>query len=133
AAAPHSGDWLVRAGAAWGLDGLELAGHVSPAARTAYYRVARVFVSLSEHEGFGLPMIEAMHHGVPVVARDAAAVGETVGDGGLVVGPIDRTRLAELVAMAAEPGELRERLIAAGRARTAGVAPERGAGGLVRA
>jgi glycosyltransferase involved in cell wall biosynthesis len=133
AAAPHFRDWLAQTAAAWQLDGVLLPGHVSAAARAAYYRVGRVFVSLSEHEGFGLPMIEAMHHGVPVVARDEAAVAETVGEGGLVVGPIETARLAELVAMVAEPGELRERLIAAGRARTADFAPERIAAGLVEA
>jgi glycosyltransferase involved in cell wall biosynthesis len=131
AAAPHFRDWLAGTAAAWELEGVLLPGHVSTAARAAYYRAGRVFVSLSEHEGFGLPMIEAMHHGVPVVARDASAVGETVGDGGLVVGPMETARLAELVAMVAAPGELRERLIAAGRARTAEFAPERVADGLV--
>jgi glycosyltransferase involved in cell wall biosynthesis len=133
AAAPHYRDWLARAAAAWGLEGLELAGQVTDGARTAYYRVARVFVSLSEHEGFGLPIVEAMHHGLPVVARGAAAVGETVGSGGLIVGDAPIPRLAELVAMAAEDGALRERLIAAGRARVADFAPDRAAERLVAA
>jgi glycosyltransferase involved in cell wall biosynthesis len=133
AAAPHYRDWLARAAAAWDLEGVELPGHVSAAARTAYYRVARVFVSLSEHEGFGLPVIEAMHHGVPVVARDAAAVGETVGRAGLVVDDLPLPRLAELVAMAAEDGALRDRLIAAGRARVDDFAPARVAAALLDA
>jgi glycosyltransferase involved in cell wall biosynthesis len=132
-AAPHYRDWLARAAAAWGLEGVELPGHVSAAARTAYYRVARVFVSLSEHEGFGLPVIEAMHHGVPVVARDEAAVGETVGAAGLVVDDLPLARLAELVAIAAEEGPLRERLVAAGRARVGDFAPERVSAALLDA
>ena len=73
----------------------------------------------------GLPLVEAMHHRVPVVARDAAAVGETVGQAGLVVGELPLPRLAELVALAAEDGPLRERLVAAGQARVGDFAPAR--------
>ncbi len=51
----------------------------------AYYRNADVFVCLSEHEGFGVPLLEAMHHNVPVVAFDAAAIGETMGDAGILL------------------------------------------------
>jgi glycosyltransferase involved in cell wall biosynthesis len=115
------------------MDDVHLPGHVTPPARTAYYRVARVLVSASEHEGFGLPMVEAMHHGVPVVARGAAAVGETVGDGGLVVGPGSIERFAEVVAMAAEPGDLRTRLIEAGQRRVEAFAPARVAAELTTA
>lgn len=132
AAAPAYREWLLRAAAEWGLSNrVELAGHVSAAARAAYYRAARVFVSASEHEGFGLPMIEAMHHGVPVVAREAAAVGETVGAGGLLVSNWESRAAAELVAMAAEEGPLRNGLITAGRERVAAFAPGRVAERLV--
>ena len=50
-----------------------------------YYRSADVFVSASVHEGFCVPILEAMHHGVPVVALAAAAVPETVAGAGLLV------------------------------------------------
>jgi glycosyltransferase involved in cell wall biosynthesis len=45
-----------------------LTGLVDDAQLVAYYRVANAFLSMSEHEGFGLPMVEAMHADVPVVA-----------------------------------------------------------------
>jgi glycosyltransferase involved in cell wall biosynthesis len=49
------------------------------------YGLADVLVSLSEHEGYGVPLVEAMLAGVPVVAYDAGAVGETIGGGGILL------------------------------------------------
>lgn len=50
----------------------------------AYYRVADLFISMSEHEGFGVPLIEAMHFNIPVMAFSAAAVPFTLSGGGVV-------------------------------------------------
>ena len=66
-------------------DALHMPGTVSDRALTAYYRAADVFVSASDHEGFCVPLVEAMHLGVPVVAYGSSAVGDTVGDGGIVL------------------------------------------------
>ena len=60
-------------------------GSVSQEELVAHYLSADVFCCLSDHEGFCVPVIEAMHHGLPVVAFDCTAVGETVGDGGLLL------------------------------------------------
>ena len=49
----------------------------------AHYRAADVFVCLSDHEGFCVPLLEAMHHRVPIVAFASAAVPETLGAAGL--------------------------------------------------
>jgi len=49
------------------------------------YRRASVFCTLSDHEGFGVPIAEAMSHGLPVVAYASTAIAETVGDGGLLL------------------------------------------------
>src|SRR5262245_47995228 len=51
----------------------------------AYYAVASVYVSLSEHEGFCVPLLEAMAAGVPVVAYDAGAVAETLDGAGVLL------------------------------------------------
>ncbi len=67
-------------------DAVTFAGSVSSSELAAIYESADVFVCLSDHEGFCVPLLEALHFGVPVVAFDAAAVGETVGDAGLVIG-----------------------------------------------
>ena len=60
-------------------------GHVPFSQLLAYYRLADVFLCMSEHEGFGVPLVEAMLFSVPVVAYRAAAVPETVGDAGIIV------------------------------------------------
>ena len=67
--------------------GVHLAGPVSDDDLGALYRTADVVVSASEHEGFCLPLIEAMSFGVPVVARDFAAIPETVADAGILIPP----------------------------------------------
>ena len=61
------------------------AGKVSDKNLLQWYRLADVLACASEHEGFGVPLVEAMANGLPVVAYDAAAVAETVQDGGLVL------------------------------------------------
>src|SRR5439155_6324692 len=62
-----------------------LTGPLSQAAVNAHFRVADVFVCLSEPEGFCVPIVESWWHRLPVVAFAAAAVPETVGDGGLLL------------------------------------------------
>ncbi|TMG62442.1 MAG: glycosyltransferase family 4 protein, partial [Chloroflexi bacterium] len=69
-----------------GLGGaVHFAGGVEDASLLAYYRAATAFVSLSEHEGFGVPLLEAMRFRLPVVAYNAAAIGETVGAAGVLL------------------------------------------------
>jgi glycosyltransferase involved in cell wall biosynthesis len=94
-----------------------LTGPVSTEALVAYYRRSSVFLSLSEHEGFGVPLLESMYLGLPVVAYDAAAVGETLGGGGLKLHRKDLPEAAETCALVAERSDLRERLVAAGHRR----------------
>ena len=57
-----------------------LTGKVSNDDVENYFAKASVYVSLSQHEGFGVPLIESAHRGLPVVALDTSAVGETLGD-----------------------------------------------------
>jgi glycosyltransferase involved in cell wall biosynthesis len=133
AAAPEYDAWLRRAADERGLSNVHLLGHVSDAARAAYYRVARVYVSASEHEGFGLPLLEAMHHGAPVVARDAGAVAGTIGPGGIVVRDAEPRRLAALVGLVAQDDQLRSAMVDAARRRLADFAPDRVAESLVGA
>ena len=101
------------------------AGAVSTAELVAYFRSASAFVSLSEHEGFGVPLLEAMKFDVPVIARDAAAVGETVDGAGILLKDRDLAQAAEAVGLVLERPELRERLVAAGRERLRAFDPDR--------
>jgi len=89
------------------------------------YRQASAFLCLSEHEGFCIPLLEAFHHGVPVVARDAGAVGEVVGDAGVLLGPDDGVAtVAEVLSIVCRDQELRAELQARGRRRLAVYSPE---------
>jgi glycosyltransferase involved in cell wall biosynthesis len=70
------------------------------------YSGAAVYVTASEHEGLALPPLEAMAFGVPVVARNYGALGDTVGSAGVLLGPEDGPRhIAEAIAevLASEP------------------------------
>jgi glycosyltransferase involved in cell wall biosynthesis len=103
-----------------GLDGaVDLPGSVTPEELIAYYRTADVFVCLSDHEGFCVPLLEAMHHGVPLVVHDAGAVTETVGDAAVVLAEKPPPLVAEAVHQVMTDAALRDRLVAAGRARLA--------------
>ena len=100
-------------------------GSVSLAALVGYYRVATAFVSLSEHEGFGVPLLEAMRFDVPVVAYDAGAVAETLGEAGLRVKTRELPEIAELIGLVGERPDLRASLVAAGQRRVADFSTER--------
>jgi glycosyltransferase involved in cell wall biosynthesis len=67
------------------LDDVVFTGQVDDDDLFAYYRVSHLFLCLSEHEGFCVPLQEAMHFGVPVVAYDAGAVRETLHGGGVLL------------------------------------------------
>jgi L-malate glycosyltransferase len=79
-------------------EAVDFAGKVDTAELAARFAAADVFVCTSEHEGFCVPIVEAMHHGLAVVALDAAAVADTAGDGALILPVPDPT----IVAVAAE-------------------------------
>ena len=60
-------------------------GHIKFNAILAYYRLADVFVCMSEHEGFCVPLVEAMYFDTPVVAYKSSAIPDTLGEGGLLL------------------------------------------------
>jgi glycosyltransferase involved in cell wall biosynthesis len=74
--------------------GVRFAGRVPDAERDAIYARADAYLCMSEHEGFCAPLVEALARGVPVVARRAAAVPETLGGAGLLVDEPDVLPLA---------------------------------------
>jgi L-malate glycosyltransferase len=78
----------------------------------AYYRMASVYISLSEHEGFCVPLLEAMAADVPVLAYAAAAVPDTLGGAGVLFEPKDLEFAAELLGELAYDDDLRARVIA---------------------
>jgi L-malate glycosyltransferase len=89
------------------------------------YREAHAFLCLSEHEGFCIPLLEAFHFGVPVVARPAGGIPEVAGDAALLVDDADLAVVAELVHLAVTDAELRAELAqrAQGRLEVYAAAP----------
>jgi glycosyltransferase involved in cell wall biosynthesis len=91
----------------------------------AYYRWADAYVSLSEHEGFCVPLVEAMAADVPIVAYAAGAVPETLGGAGLLFAPKDLEVAAELLGSVVYDRAVRARVIDGQRRRLEDFAPAR--------
>jgi glycosyltransferase involved in cell wall biosynthesis len=95
-----------------------LTGSVNDAQLAAYYRTAQLFWSMSEHEGFCVPLIESMWFDVPILAFKATAVPETLGDAGLMFSSKDDLpALAAFAHILVTDAALRENLIRAQRKR----------------
>jgi glycosyltransferase involved in cell wall biosynthesis len=111
-----------------GLGGnVRFAGAVDNEALCAYYRSSDVYVSLSEHEGFCVPLVEAMYFDIPIVARDSSAVPGTLGEGGLLVGEgMGAIDIAALVWLLRTDATLCERVLAGQRRQRRHYSPEAG-------
>jgi glycosyltransferase involved in cell wall biosynthesis len=96
---------------------VRLVGHVPLEDLVTYYRAASVYVCTSTHEGFCAPLLEAMTFDIPIVARRAAAIPETLGDAGILVSSEDPADWAEMLHVVLEDDALRNRLSESGRAR----------------
>ena len=84
-----------------GVEDVIFTGHIPFADILAYYRVADVFLCLSEHEGFCVPLVEAMYFDVPIIAYDACAVKEDK----------DPKTVAEAINLVVSNQELRETIL----------------------
>ncbi len=93
------------------LNEVVFAGHVDDDDLMAYYSVADAFLCLSEHEGFCVPLVEAMSLGVPVVAYDAGAVAETLRGGGILLKEKRPEVVAELLRDLVADGPLRRAVL----------------------
>jgi glycosyltransferase involved in cell wall biosynthesis len=98
---------------------VEFVGALADDEVRAMYEASDVYLCMSEHEGFCLPLIEAMHFGLPVVAYAAGAVPETLRDGGVLVREKRHAEIGQMLAKVANPGELRSQLQHKGRERVA--------------
>ena len=94
------------------LDEVVFTGQVDDQELYAHYRAADAFLCLSEHEGFCVPLQEAMHFGVPVVAYEAGAVRETLHGGGLLLQDKSPQLVAEVLDRVTHGGELRRAVMA---------------------
>lgn len=102
---------------------LDLDGQVMFSGRTSlgellgYYRRADLFLCMSEHEGFCVPLLEAMHHDIPILAYASSAVPETLGEAGVLLTGKDMPVAAEMAHLMTSDGPLREKILAGQRRR----------------
>jgi glycosyltransferase involved in cell wall biosynthesis len=105
-------------------------GYIDPARRRELYAGARLLVQPSFEEGFGLPVLEAMTVGVPVVAACRGALPEVLGDAGLLVDPDDPDQMASAIARMIEDEELAAASVSKGLMRSRDFDWERTAHGV---
>lgn len=97
---------------------IETYHHVSDAHLAKLYRCSLALVYPSLYEGFGIPPLEAMMCGAPVVAANTSSLPEVIGEAGLLFPPEATDDLADILLLLADNPQERERLIKAGRKRT---------------
>jgi glycosyltransferase involved in cell wall biosynthesis len=98
-------------------DDIRLCGYVPEEDLPALYRAADVFVYTSEYEGFGLPPLEAMASGTPVVASDISIFHEILSDAAVLVNPFDIAAIGDGIHKVITDEKYREALIERGRSR----------------
>lgn len=101
------------------VDGVVLTGYVDDATLSALYRGAAALVFPSLYEGFGLPALEAMCCGAPVISSATSALPEVIGDAGLLVEPTDEVAIYEAMRTLLERPDLAQRLRQRGYERSA--------------
>ena len=94
-----------------GVDGMVFCGSITDERVAAHYREADIFLCLSEHEGFCVPVIEAMRAGTVVVAYEGGAVAETLGGSGVLLHSLDPLLVAEVVDRVAGDEDLRKQIV----------------------
>jgi glycosyltransferase involved in cell wall biosynthesis len=101
------------------IDRIRMPGYVDDTAKRELYERASMLVLPSFDEGFGIPALEAMAMGVPVIGADRGALPEVLGDAGLLVDPDDTSAIADAMRRVLEDSALRRRMADAGVARAA--------------
>jgi glycosyltransferase involved in cell wall biosynthesis len=114
-------------------DSVEFVTGIPKAVLAAYYRAADVLVMLSEHEGFGVPLVEAMGQGLPIVAFDTGAVSEVLGGCGVLLEHKGPRQVAAAVSELLADQEEQKRLVTAGKTRFGSMGLEHAGDRLVAA
>lgn len=87
-------------------------GHIKFNEILAYYKIADVFLCMSEHEGFCVPLVEAMYFGVPIIAYDTTAIPYTLGGSGVLLNTNEPIAVAEAIAGVINDEEYRNTIVA---------------------
>jgi glycosyltransferase involved in cell wall biosynthesis len=99
-------------------DRVKFVGYIPEEELPLWYAAATVFVFPSIYEGFGMPPLEAMACGTPVITSNTSSLPEVVGDAGLMVNPTDTQALAEAIYQLLTDPDLRNELRTRGLARS---------------
>ncbi|MCE2488403.1 MAG: glycosyltransferase family 4 protein [Anaerolineae bacterium] len=125
--------WLFDEREFAGLEDVHLPGYIDDEDRGALYAGARALLFPSLHEGFGFPVLEAMHCGTPVITSKTSSLPELAGDAALLVEPTDARAIARQMTRLQKDRALRRRLVRSGQARAASFTWERAARATLRA
>lgn len=104
-------DALVRLSSAWGLTDVIFTNKVTERELATFLRNSSLLLSMSEHEGFCVPVLEGFYSQIPVIAYGAGAVPETMGEGGIVFSKKEFPEIAELVLKTFFDKNLRKKII----------------------
>jgi len=115
--APRYAEWLEGLVAYLGLDDVHFCGHVPFDELLAYYRLADLFLCMSEHEGFCLPLIESIYFGIPIVAYNSTAIPYTLGGTGVLIKEKRYDIIAQLIELLITDQALRHRIVTKQRER----------------
>ena len=106
-------------------DAVTFTGLVSDTDLKTYYQAADLYLQTSHHEGFCVPLLESMHFGLPILARKAGAVPETLGNAGVIFTGLGYEEVAEMAHLLVTDEDLRAHVVARQRVRLADFAPGR--------
>lgn len=98
-------------------ENVSFVGAVADCELKAFYRHSDVYLCMSEHEGFCVPLIEAMYFGLPVIAYNSSAIGQTLGDAGVLVESKQPHLIAELTDLVVRDQSLRKEMVEKGAAQ----------------
>ena len=106
-------------------EAVEFVGPVANTELRSFFEQSDLYLCMSEHEGFCVPLIEAMHFGIPLIAYDTGAIAETLGEAGALVSRKDFPRVAELMHLLVTDQSLKAQIIERGKQRVADFSEER--------
>jgi len=86
-------------------------GHTNLDELISYYKISDIFLTMSEHEGFCVPLLESMHFEVPIIAYNSTAIPDTLGGTGVIVNDKNYIEIAELINLLVEDKILRNRIV----------------------
>jgi len=98
------------------LKSIHFLDHVQTTDLPAIYQASKGFIYPSSYEGFGIPILEALNSGIPVITSKGGCLEETAGKGGILIDPFDQEEMIEAIRMVLEDSALKDRLIREGGA-----------------